>query len=259
MAHILRDCHFTFRCRDCLSKLPYATFVATILCIVGLGVFGGTFYRASTLTNLIFIEIFHLQVQWVRIVQMTLVILAGVMALVSLVMVSLGWLATGSTRHKVYRRWKARANGKVSSAVFIGISYVFFYVWTAVLVATTAASVIYSFLWGLCTSKQKHLERDCIDFTQFDWLFPNGTRIEDMQVCGAEELKLFCKDYVEIAQASFIISTAAAFVVALSLVHYLMCLTSNYAYIRDHEKIADLHEHYLEHERMTRGDKSRFS
>ena len=72
--------------------------------------------------------------------------------------------------------------------------------------------------------------------------------MEDMQVCGAEELKMFCKDYVEVAEVSFILSTVAAFVVSLSIVHYLMCLSSNYPYIRDQEKISDLQEMQYLHE-----------
>ena len=31
--------------------------------------------------------------------------------------------------------------------------------------------------------------------------------MEDLEVCGPEELKMFCKDYVEIAEVSFILST----------------------------------------------------
>lgn len=88
----------------------------------------------------------------------------------------------------------------------------------------------------------------CHVFIVADWLFPNGTKQEDMNVCGKEELKMFCKDYVEIAEVSFILSTVAAFVVTLSLVHYLMCLASNYAYIRDQEKISDLQEMQYLHE-----------
>lgn len=51
-----------------------------------------------------------------------------------------------------------------------------------------------------------------------------------------------------VAEISFILSTVASFVVSLSLVHYLMCLASNYAYIRDQEKISDLQEMQYLHE-----------
>nr|CAG4638531.1 EOG090X085S [Cyclestheria hislopi] len=229
-------------CKDFMTRIPYATFIATVLCFVGIGVFCGTVYRGATLANLILLEVFHVQVEWIGVVRLLLIILAGIMGTLALIMLIVGCLATGSTRHTVYRAWKARVGGRLSCAIFLGLSYVLFYVWTAILVCLTMVTLIFTFFWGLCADKQVHLDRPCIDFVQFDWLFPNGTKIEDMQVCGPEELKVFCKDYVEIAEVSFILSTVAAFIVSLSVVHYLMCLSSNYAYIRDQEKISDLQE-----------------
>lgn len=75
-----------------------------------------------------------------------------------------------------------------------------------------------------------------------DFLFPNNTRLQDMQVCGSQEIKLFCKDFVEKAEVMFILATAASILVILSLIHYLMCLSANYAHIRDHEKFQELQE-----------------
>ena len=154
------------------------------------------------------------------------------------------------------------------------MSYVLFYIWTGILVCMTLVTLIFTLFWGLCVDNQRRLDRPCIDFTQFgiyfiynwtiiniylfsyyllfylptDWMFPNGTKVEDLQVCGPEELKMFCKDYVEVAEVSFILSTVSSFVVSLALVHYLMCLASNYAYIRDQEKISDLQEMQYLHE-----------
>lgn len=151
------------------------------------------------------------------------------------------------------------------------MSYILFYVWVGILVCLTMVTLIFTLFWGLCVDNQRRHDRPCISFVQFgkltdkmfslttiifiscflfyeDWLFPNGTTVDDLQVCGPEELKLFCKDYVEVAEVSFILSTVASFVVSLALVHYLMCLASNYAYIRDQEKISDLQEMQYLHE-----------
>ena len=49
-------------------------------------------------------------------------------------------------------------------------------------------------------------------------MFPNNTREEDMQVCGAGEQKLFCKDYVENIQVNLVLSAVGCFLVLLSLV-----------------------------------------
>jgi len=235
-------------CRDCLTRIPYATFIATVLCIVGIGVFCGTFFRGATLANLILLDVFHVQVEWVSIVRFVMIILGGIMGILAVIMLVVGCLATGSTRHTVYRAWKARVGGRLSCAIFLGLSYILFYIWTGILICLTMVTLVFTLFWGLCVDNQRRLDRPCISFVQFDWLFPNGTKVEDLEVCGPEELKMFCKDYVEIAEVSFILSTVAAFVVTLSVVHYLMCLASNYAYIRDQEKISDLQEMQYLHE-----------
>ena len=54
----------TGSCRDCLTRIPYATFIATVLCFIGIGVFCGTVYRGATLANLILLDVFHVQVEW---------------------------------------------------------------------------------------------------------------------------------------------------------------------------------------------------
>lgn len=50
------------------------------------------------------------------------------------------------------------------------------------------------------------------------FMFPANTRPDDMQVCGSQEVKLFCKDYVEKAEVMFILATVASMLVILSLV-----------------------------------------
>jgi len=46
-----------------------------------------------------------------------LIILGGIMAALALIMLVVGCLATGSTRHTVYRAWKARVGGRFSCAI----------------------------------------------------------------------------------------------------------------------------------------------
>lgn len=51
-----------------------------------------------------------------------------------------------------------------------------------------------------------------------DFIFPDGTKPEDMQVCDPAELKPFCKDYVENVEFMFILATSACVLIILSLV-----------------------------------------
>lgn len=63
-----------------------------------------------------------------------------------------------------------------------------------------------------------------------------------MKICDEFEVKAFCKDSVEKAEVMFILATLSSILVILSLVHFLMCLSANYAHIRDHEKFQELQE-----------------
>lgn len=68
------------------------------------------------------------------------------------------------------------------------------------------------------------------------------TKEEHMKVCGEQQVKAFCKDGVEKAEVMFILATFSCLLIILSLVHYLMCLSANYAHIRDQEKFQELQE-----------------
>nr|CAD7392613.1 unnamed protein product [Timema cristinae] len=217
------------QCRSCITRIPYATLIATIMCIVGVGVFCGTMYRGAMLAVLM-----------VETVQMVFVVIGASMGALGLMILFVGCLATGATRTKVYRAWGARVGGRISCAVVSHL--VVFY--TPLTVPTLLGSSC-CVSWSLSHSSSPSSGR-CAPIHKFrptgSFMFPNNTRPEDMEVCDTHELKLFCKDYVERAEIMFILATVACLLVILSLVHYLMCLSANYAHIRDHEKFQELQD-----------------
>ena len=97
--------------------MPYATLVATIMCLAGIGVFCGTMYRGVALTRLMLDEVFHFRVEWLEPLQLGLVITGACMGALGLMILFVGCLATGETRRSVYKAWKARAGGRISCAV----------------------------------------------------------------------------------------------------------------------------------------------
>ena len=68
-----------------------------------------------------------------------------------------------------------------------------------------------------------------------------------MLVEGQAEIKMFCKDYVQRAEVMFILATVSCMLVVLSLVHFLMALSANYAHIRGQDKFTDfqVRKHFL--------------
>ncbi|XP_077292529.1 neuronal membrane glycoprotein M6 isoform X2 [Arctopsyche grandis] len=229
-------------CQSCMTRVPYATLIATIMCCLGVGVFCATMYRGATLSILMFKEVFKLSLIWIEAVQMVFVVGGACMGALGLMLLCLGCLATGATRHKVYRAWRARVGGRISCAVFMGITYVLSLLWLVLLCFLVIVTFVFTIFWMMCSNPDVQESKTCIDFNQFYFMFPANTPQEDMKVCEPHEVKSFCKDYVEKAEVMFILATVSCLLVILSLIHYLMCLSANYAHIRDHEKFQELQE-----------------
>ncbi|XP_042211207.1 RNA-binding motif protein, X-linked-like-3 isoform X2 [Homarus americanus] len=243
------------KCRDCMTRVPYATLIATVMCCVGVGVFCGTMYRGTTLTLRLFEDVFKLHIKWVEPVQLTFMVVGAGMGGLGLMILFVGCLSTGDTRNKVYRTWRGRVGGRISCAIFMGITYLLSLAWLLMFAALIIVTLFYTLAWFQCLYI---LPNECIDYNQFSFLFPEGTPEEDKRVCTGER-KLFCKDYVNNAEIMFILASVSAFLVILSLVHYLMCLAANYAHIKDQEKFMDLQEiQFLHESEMSTLPKDRF-
>jgi hypothetical protein len=109
---------------------------------------------------------------------------------------------------------------------------------------------------GICSTEEIGWDNGAIDFYPLHFMFPQGrvimmlimitmilftgTQKVNMLVEGQAEIKMFCKDYIQRAEVMFILATVSCMLVILSLVHFLMALSTNYAHIRGHDKFTDL-------------------
>ncbi|XP_035786420.1 neuronal membrane glycoprotein M6-a-like isoform X1 [Anopheles albimanus] len=229
-------------CKSCITRIPYATLIATVMCLIGVGVFCGTMFRGTSLAIIMLDQVFHLRLPWIEAVQIIFVVIGATMGALGLMILFVGFLATGATRHKVYRAWGSRVGGRISCAVFMGISYLLNIVWILILCFLSIVTFIFTVFWNMCANPNVQTHRDCIDLTQFYFMFPEGVRQEDMKICDPGKVKAFCKDGVEKCEIMFILATVSCLLIILSFVHFLMCLAANYAHIRDHEKFQELQE-----------------
>lgn len=55
---------FTGCFERCLTRIPYATLIATIMCALGVVIFCGTMYRGATLAVFMFTDVFSMQLIW---------------------------------------------------------------------------------------------------------------------------------------------------------------------------------------------------
>ncbi|CAH1963160.1 unnamed protein product [Acanthoscelides obtectus] len=205
-------------CEKCMTRIPYATLIATIMCALGVVIFCGTMYRGATLAVLMFSEIFNMQLFWVDAVKMTFVLIGACMGALGLMILMVGFLATGATRHKVYRGWGSRVSGRLSCAIFLCITYVLQIAWILMFCFLVLVTFVFTIFWKMCENPRVSTYQDSIDLTQFYFLFPEGTRQEHMKVSGESSVRAFCIDYVEKAELMFVLATAASVLVILSLV-----------------------------------------
>ncbi|XP_001952193.2 neuronal membrane glycoprotein M6-a [Acyrthosiphon pisum] len=226
----------------CTTRIPYATLIAALLCCTGIGVFCCTMYRGVTLSALMLDQVFHLYIGWLETVKTVLVLIAAGMGALTLMIIFVGFLATGATRRRIYKAWRNRVGGRISCAVFMGIIYVLQFFWIFVFGLLIVSTFILTVFWKMCVSTQVQDYHQCIDLTQFNFLFPQSTRIEYLKICEIREIKFFCRDFVEKSEFMFMMATFGVILILISLVHYLMCLSANYAHIRDHEKFEELQE-----------------
>eukprot|EP00096_Caligus_rogercresseyi_P011170 TRINITY_DN4314_c0_g1_i2.p1 TRINITY_DN4314_c0_g1~~TRINITY_DN4314_c0_g1_i2.p1 ORF type:complete len:269 (-),score=58.45 TRINITY_DN4314_c0_g1_i2:308-1114(-) len=228
----------------CITRVPYATLVALVMCWSGVGVFCGTLYWGVNLTLRLLQDVFHLDkgLGWIEPTQISFIVLASIMAAVALMILCIAVLTTGGTRYDVYTSTLGRASGRFVSIILIGITYLLLILWLIKFGACVITTVFYTLSWGLCDTAEIAWEDGIIDFYPFHFMFPNGTDRSHMEVRGNVEIKQFCKDYVEHAEIMFILACISSFIVILSLVHFLMTLSANYASIRGHYKFAELQE-----------------
>ncbi|XP_031340822.1 proteolipid protein DM beta isoform X1 [Photinus pyralis] len=245
-------------CDACMSRIPYATMIATIMCTLGVIVFCWTLFKGASLSMLMFEQVFKVRLYWIDAIQMIFVIIGACMGALGCMILTVGCLATGATRRKVYRAWRSRVGGRIGCAIFMVVTYILQIAWILMFAFLVIITFVFTIFWNMCDNPRVKELRDCIEFQQFYFLFPKGTLQEHMQVCGENDIKLFCGDYVDKAELMFILATAATVLIILSLIHYLMCLSANYAHIRDHEKFQELQDlHYLTDPDMG-GSKDRF-
>ena len=101
-----------------------------------------------------------------------------------------------------------------------------------------------SILYTSCSHKVL-LDDNQINLSNIIIIIMSGTQKVNMLVEGQAEIKMFCKDYVQRAEVMFILATVSCMLVVLSLVHFLMALSANYAHIRGQDKFTDLQVHTL--------------
>ena len=162
------------------------------------------------------------------------------MGAVSVLILVTSILATGDTRLEVYTTHRGRMGGRVATLFFIILSYVLLVAWLGMLMINLVVTTLYTLSWGVCSNTEVRAEDGVLDFYILNFLFPSGSQRVNLLLEGPLEIDVFCREFVERAEVMFVLATVSSIIVVMSLVHFLMALSANYAHIRGYDKFTDL-------------------
>ncbi|XP_065058817.1 neuronal membrane glycoprotein M6-a-like [Rhopilema esculentum] len=214
-------------CCSCFSRIPYGTTFGLVLSITGMLVFVGGFVTSlksiDKLANIKGALDFGYTVTGVII---------GASALLGLLILVFACCTSGDTRDNVYSGWKSKLFGKCFSSLLIIIEYLLYLAWALLSVFMVLPVLLQIMLNALCGITPKCINLHSLGLEPFLKYAKNSTI--NTEIC-ADELKAFCSNVKE-AGTPLIISLVGTLVAALGTVHVLMCLSSNFAYVKSYRK-----------------------
>lgn len=230
---------------SCMDRCPFASIIASVITLCGVGVFCGCLYRALSITIQMLDSAFKIEFEWdsVRIVQTIVIIVSTVMCSLSVILLIVGCLATGATRSQIYTGFRSRLGGRISTGFFTIVVYILFIVWFAISIALVVPIIFYYLLMKNCELKTAQINNhniqkldECLSLKTFG-IDLSQTR---SSICS-NDLIAFCNQGKE-AGPLYIAAFLSASLVVVGLIHFLCCLVANYAHIKDGIKLRDYEE-----------------
>ncbi|XP_014674312.1 PREDICTED: neuronal membrane glycoprotein M6-a-like isoform X2 [Priapulus caudatus] len=221
---------------SCITRTPFASLIATIMCIIGVAVFLGTMYAAVDGTMGLAYQQFGSRVSWVDVLKFVMLAIGCGMGLMGFVLLLLGFLATGSTRDAVYKGSKSRTGGRCCLSFFMVVSYIMTICWLMITSWMCLNMSLFLIFWGFC-KQDPEVRPGCLDLTQFHYMFRMFTKGR-MNVCD-QNLQNFCEKSDEL-YGLYIVAYVSSLVVLLSLVTFVICITANMTRIKTVQKMQEL-------------------
>ncbi|KAJ8271779.1 hypothetical protein COCON_G00106380 [Conger conger] len=211
-------------CIKCLGGIPYASLIATILLYAGVALFCGCGHEALSGTVTILQNYFEVvrgpvdSLDVFTMIDIFKYVIYGVAAaffVYGILLMVEGFFTTGAIRD-LYGDFKITACGRCVSAWFILLTYVFMLAWLGVTAFTSLPVFMYFNIWTLCQNTTQFAERrrkSALDLRN------------SSKMCESNELDLTFH--------LFICALAGAGAAVIAMVHYLMVLSANWAYVKD--------------------------
>ncbi|KAL3995163.1 Myelin proteolipid protein (PLP or lipophilin) family protein [Acanthocheilonema viteae] len=235
---------------ECLSRVPYASIIATSMCGIGVilftlvmtWAFNASVEQARRTLN---VE----NIPWLDKMQVLFVCVAMLMAIAAIILLVIATMSTGSTRKELYRGVRGRMGGKLANAFSLITAYLLNACWLICFAIVVVLCFVYYIFTFLCSSISFN-DSDCLDFSLFqpftqqistNIINSNATNAnKTLKLCGGD-VQQFCALSWS-AFAWYLVSLISCLIVIKGLEHFMICSAANYAHISSGLKYLELRE-----------------
>ncbi|XP_064608111.1 myelin proteolipid protein-like isoform X2 [Liolophura sinensis] len=201
------------QCLSCLAHVPCPSLCSWILLLIGLGgITGGVVYGVRKTRDLV------VNSDFLWFIEFTLVGACVGMFIFGTFFLILCHYSSDPTSRHVFNSFKKNACARAINMVGLVLVYLFLVAWIVLLSTLVVPIIGYVVLLYLYDSEGR-----CIDLRNYG--------LSDHSVCGSE-LTLFKIEGQE-AFISFSVAYFAALLVIISLVNFMICMTSNLMHLKD--------------------------
>uniref|UniRef100_A0A0R3S4S7 Neuronal membrane glycoprotein M6-b n=1 Tax=Elaeophora elaphi TaxID=1147741 RepID=A0A0R3S4S7_9BILA len=224
---------------ECLSRVPYASVIATSMCGIGVILFTLVMTWAFNASVEQARRILLVQnIPWLAKMQVLFVCVAILMAIAALILLVIAAMSTGSTRKELYRGVRGRMGGKLANAFSLVTAYLLNMCWLVCFAIVVVLCFVYYVFTFLCSSISFR-DSDCLDFSLFQ-PFIRQISTDSLKLCGGD-VQQFCALSWS-AFAWYLVSLISCLIVIKGLEHFMMCSSANYAHISSGLKYLELRE-----------------
>ncbi|XP_034612740.1 neuronal membrane glycoprotein M6-b isoform X6 [Trachemys scripta elegans] len=234
-------------CIKCLGGVPYASLVATILCFSGVALFCGCGHVALTGTVSILEQHFStnssdhaLLSEVIQLMQYVIYGIASFFFLYGIILLAEGFYTTSAVK-ELHGEFKTTACGRCISGMFVFLTYVLGVSWLGVFGFSAVPVFMFYNIWSTCEvikSLQTNMtvpgDQICVDVRQYGIIPWNAV---PGRVCGPILENICNTNEFYMSYHLFIVACAGAGATVIALIHFLMILSSNWAYLKDASKM----------------------
>ncbi|KAA8588077.1 hypothetical protein FQN60_001271 [Etheostoma spectabile] len=212
-------------CIKCLGGVPYASLVATILCFSGVALFCGCGHVALTGTVTIlethFSKVTSDHAMLTDVIQLMQYVIYGIASfffLYGIILLAEGFYTTSAVK-ELHSEFKTTICGRCISGMFVFLTYILGVAWLGVFGFSAVPVFLFYNMWSTCAAMRSpianltNIDSICVDVRQYG------------DICNTSEFYL--------SYHLYIVACAGAGATVIALIHFLMILSANWAYLKD--------------------------